>query len=216
MLGVSADDVVWRGDVATAAGGAVSLADIAIAAHDPANLDPAETPGLSEHTWFTLQGPVFPYGAYAVAIQIDPATGMLAVDRVVAVDDVGRVVNPLLAEGQVVGSTAQGVGQAIHEEMVHDDAGQPLTGNLTLYGIPGASEVPPIHGEFLETPSPLNPLGAKGVGESGSIALPAALANAVADALAPLGVSHLDPPYTPEKLWRAMREARPSGIGVSL
>jgi carbon-monoxide dehydrogenase large subunit len=140
---------------------------------------------------------------------------MLAVDRVVAVDDVGRVVNPLLAEGQVVGSTAQGVGQAIHEEMVHDDDGQPLTGNLTLYGIPGASEVPPIHSEFLETPSPLNPLGAKGVGESGSIALPAALANAVADALAPLGVSHLDPPYTPEKLWRAMREARPSGVGVS-
>ena len=215
MLGVSADDVVWRGDVATAAGGAVSLADIAAAAHDPANLDPTEIPGLSEHTLFTLQGPVFPYGAYAVAIQIDPATGMLALDRVVAVDDVGRVVNPLLAEGQVVGSTAQGVGQALHEEMVHDDDGQPLTGNLTLYGIPGASEVPPIRSEFLETPSPLNPLGAKGVGESGSIALPAALANAVADALAPLGVSHLDPPYTPEKLWRAMRESRPSGVGVS-
>jgi Molybdopterin-binding domain of aldehyde dehydrogenase len=94
-----------------------------------------------------------------VAFQIDPATGMLAVDRVVAVDDVGRVVNPLLAEGQVVGSTAQGVGQAIHEEMVHDDDGQPLTGNLTLYGIPGASEVPRIHSEFLETPSPFNPAG---------------------------------------------------------
>ncbi|HET8526206.1 MAG TPA: molybdopterin cofactor-binding domain-containing protein, partial [Actinomycetota bacterium] len=212
LLGVPADDVVWRGDVATAAGGEVSLADIATAAHDAANLDPAETPGLSEHTWFTLQGPVFPYGAYAVAIQIDPATGMLAVDRVVAVDDVGRVVNPLLAEGQVVGSTAQGVGQAIYEEMVHDDDGQPLTGNLTLYGIPGASEVPPIHSEFLETPSPFNPLGAKGIGESGSIALPAALANAVADALAPLGISHLDPPYTPEKLWRAIQEARLSGV----
>jgi carbon-monoxide dehydrogenase large subunit len=126
----------------------------------------------------------------------------------VAVDDAGRVVNPLLAEGQVIGSTVQGLGQAIFEEAVHDEEGQPLTGNLTLYGIPGASEVPPIQSEFQETPSPLNPLGAKGLGESGSIAIPAALANAVADALGPLGITHLDPPYTPEKLWRAIRERR--------
>jgi carbon-monoxide dehydrogenase large subunit len=123
-------------------------------------------------------------------------------------------VNPLLAEGQVIGSTVQGLGQAIHEEMIHDDEGQPVTGNLMLYGIPGAAEVPPIHGEFQETPSPFNPLGAKGLGESGSIAMPAALANAVADALAPLGISHLDPPYTPEKLWCAMRDARRSGLST--
>src|SRR6266508_5130993 len=117
------------------------------------NLEPGDPPGLSEQTWFTLPGPVFPYGAYAVAIEIDPATGVLTVDRVVAVDDAGRLVNPLLAEGQVIGSTVQGLGQAIHEEMVHDDEGQPLTGNLMLYGIPGAAEVPPIHSEFQETPS---------------------------------------------------------------
>jgi len=200
--------------VATAAGRGLSLAEIAAAATDPANLEPGEPLGLSDQTWFTLQGPVFPYGAYAVAIEIDPATGVLTVDRVVAVDDAGRLVNPLLAEGQVIGSTVQGLGQAIHEEMVYDDDGQPVTGNLTLYGIPGAAEVPRIHSEFQETPSPFNPLGAKGLGESGSIAMPAALANAVADALAPLGVSHLDPPYTPEKLWRAMRDARRSGLST--
>jgi carbon-monoxide dehydrogenase large subunit len=95
--------------------------------------------------------------------------------------------------------------------MVHDEDAQPLTGNLTLYAVPGATEVPPIESEFTETPSPFNPLGAKGVGESGSIALPAAMANAVADALAPLAVTHLDPPYTPEKLWRAIRDARGAG-----
>jgi carbon-monoxide dehydrogenase large subunit len=111
----------------------------------------------------------------------------------------------------VIGATVQGLGQALWEEMVHDEDGQPLTGNLTLYGIAGAPEVPPIESEFLQTPSPFNPLGAKGVGESGSIALPAALANAVADALGPLGVTHLDPPYTPEKLWRAIRHAPRGG-----
>jgi len=214
VLGASEDGVVWQGGVATAAGRGLSLAEIAAAATDPANLEPGETLGLSEQTWFTLPGPVFPYGAYAVAIEIDPATGVLTVDHVVAVDDAGRIVNPLLAEGQVIGSTVQGLGQAIHEEMVHDDDGQPLTGNLMLYGIPGAAEVPPIHSQFQETPSPFNPLGAKGLGESGSIAMPAALANAVADALAPLGISHLDPPYTPEKLWRAMRDARRSGLST--
>jgi carbon-monoxide dehydrogenase large subunit len=161
-----------------------------------------------------MPGLVFPYGAYAAAIEIDPATGALAVERIVAVDDAGRLVNPLLAEGQVVGATVQGLGQSLYEEMVHDEDGQPVTGNLTLYAIPGATEVPPIESEFQETPSPLNPLGAKGVGESGSIALPAALASAVADALAPLGVVHLDPPYTPETLWRAIREA-PHGRRVA-
>jgi len=197
MLGA---DVEWRDGAAVAAGREATLAEIAAAAA----AEPG-APGLSAQARFTLPGLVFPYGAYAVAIEIDPATGALSVERIVAVDDAGRLVNPLLAEGQVIGATVQGLGQALWEEMVHDEDGQPLTGNLTLYAIPGAPEVPPIESEFLETPSPFNPLGAKGVGESGSIALPAALASAVADALGPLGVTHLDPPYTPEKLWRAIR-----------
>jgi carbon-monoxide dehydrogenase large subunit len=208
VLDATPDEVSWRDGTATVGDRSLSLAEIAAAAADPANVPDGEPLGLSQLSRFSLSGPVFPFGAYAVAIEIDPQTGVLTVNRVVAMDDAGRVVNPLLAEGQVIGSTVQGLGQAIFEEAVHDEEGQPLTGNLTLYGIPGASEVPPIQSEFQETPSPLNPLGAKGLGESGSIAIPAALANAVADALGPLGITHLDPPYTPEKLWRAIRERR--------
>lgn len=202
-LGVGEEAVTWRGGAAVAGERELSLREIVQAAGEP---------GLSAESRFTLPGIVFPYGAYAVAIEIDAETGVLRVERIVAVDDAGRLLNPLLAEGQVVGATVQGLGQSLFEEMVHDEDGQPLTGNLTLYAVPGATEVPPIESEFLETPSPLNPLGAKGVGESGSIALPAALANAVADALAPLGVTHLDPPYTPEKLWRAIRAAHSDNL----
>jgi carbon-monoxide dehydrogenase large subunit len=137
-------------------------------------------------------------------VEVDRDTGRLQVLRLVGVDDAGRVVNPLLAEGQVLGSAAQGIGQALLEEAVHDDAGQLLTGNFAVYGLPSAVEVPPVESELLETPSPYTPLGVKGLGESGAIAVPAAIANAVADALAPLGVRHLDPPYTPERLWRAL------------
>jgi carbon-monoxide dehydrogenase large subunit len=195
-LGVPEREITWRGGAAVAGDRELSLATLAAASGGR---------GLSGASRFTSPGPVFPYGAYAVAIEVDPDTGTVFVERIVAIDDAGRLVNPLLAEGQVVGATVQGLGQALLEEMVHDDDAQPLTGNLALYAIPSATDVPPIESEFLQTPSPFNPLGAKGVGESGSIALPAALANAVADALAPLGVAHLDPPYTPEKLWRAIR-----------
>lgn len=205
LLGVEPDAIRWRDGCAHGGGRAISLADLARAAHDPAHLEPGEPPGLGAETRFALSGPVFPYGAYAVAVRIDPDTGVVAVERVAAVDDAGRLVNPLLAEGQVVGSTVQGLGQALFEEMAADDEGQPLTANFTSYGLPGSLEVPPIASEFLETPSPLDPLGAKGIGESGSIAVPAAMANAVADALAPLGIRHLDPPYTPERVWRAIR-----------
>ncbi len=207
LLGTEPEKVEWRGACATAGGREVSLAQVARAALEPENLRPDKEAGLVEATRFSLPAPVFPYGAYAVAVEIDPATGVLTVRRVVAVDDAGRIVNPLLAEGQVIGSSVQGVGQALFEEMAFDDEAQPLTGNFTVYGIAGAGEAPTIDAEFLETPSPLNPLGAKGIGESGSIAVPAAIANAVAAALAPLHIRHLDPPYTPEKLWRAIHSA---------
>jgi carbon-monoxide dehydrogenase large subunit len=216
VFGVDPAEVGWRDGAALAGGRTLPLDRLVSAAGDPRVLRPGEEPGLSARRRFTLPGVVFPYGAYAVAVEIDPATGRLAVERLVAVDDAGRLVNPMLAEGQVLGASVQGLGQALLEEMVHDEDGQPLTGNLTLYAIPGATEVPPIHSEFLETPSPFNPLGAKGIGESGAIAVPAAVAGAVADALAPLGVRHLDPPYTSEKLWRAAAggsRSEPTPIG---
>jgi carbon-monoxide dehydrogenase large subunit len=182
-----------------------TLAEVAAAACDPARLPPGLEPGLEAEVRFELPGPVFPFGAYAAVVEVDRDTGRLQVQRLVGVDDAGRVVNPLLAEGQVTGSAAQGIGQALFEEAVYDDAGQLLTGNLAGYGLPSAAEVPLVQGELLETPSPFTPLGVKGLGESGAIAVPAAIANAAADALAPLGVRHLDPPYTPERLWRVLR-----------
>jgi carbon-monoxide dehydrogenase large subunit len=134
-------------------------------------------------------------------VEIDPATGALEILRLAAVDDAGRIVNPLLAHGQVVGATAQGLGQALVEAVRHDENGQPLTVSFVDYPLLSAFEMPELRSAFVETPSPLNPLGAKGVGEGGSIAAPAAIANAVADALG--GVS-LDPPFTEEKLWEAL------------
>ena len=194
------------GTLAVPDGRSVSLAAAAAAAADPSRLPAGLDPGLTASVHFELPGPVFPFGAYVAVVEIDRETGRLAVRRLVGVDDGGRVVNPLLAKGQVVGSAIQGVGQAIFEEAVYDADGQLVTGSFAAYGLPTAVEAPPVEGEFLETLSPFTPLGTKGLGESGAIAVPAVLANAVADALAPLGVSHVDPPYTPERLWRVIRD----------
>jgi aerobic carbon-monoxide dehydrogenase large subunit len=170
-------------------------------------LDAGEVPPLETRARFELPGPVFSFGAYVAAVEIAPETGETTVIRVVAVDDCGRVINPLLAEGQVVGAAVQAVGELLYEEVGYDADGQPLAVNLYDYHLPTSQNVPPIEGELRETPSPWNPLGAKGVGEGGSIGTPAAVANAVADALAPLGIRHLDPPYTPSRVWTAIRNA---------
>ncbi len=150
---------------------------------------------------------MFSSGAYVAVVEIERETGEVRLDRIAAVDDCGRVVNPLLAEGQVVGATVQAIGECLYEQTGWNDDGQPLAVNLYDYHLPTAFSVPPIASELRQTPSPLNPLGAKGVGEGGSIGAPAAIANAVADALRPLGVRHLDPPFTPARVWEAVRAA---------
>lgn len=155
---------------------------------------------------FELAGPVFSSGAYVAAIEVLADTGEVTVLRLVAVDDAGRIINPLLAEGQVVGAAAQGFGECFLEQTGWDEQGQPLALNLYEYHLPTAMSVPRVESELAETPSPLNPLGAKGVGEGGSIGTPAALANAVADALRPLGIRHLDPPFTPARVWAALAQ----------
>jgi carbon-monoxide dehydrogenase large subunit len=147
-------------------------------------------------------GLLFSSGAYVAVVEIDPATGVVTLHRLAAVDDAGRIVNPLLAEGQVIGATAQGLGQALVEEAVYDEDGQLVTASFADYGLLTAWEVPEIVSDFVETPSPLNPLGAKGIGEGGAIAAPAAVANAVVDAL---GGADVDPPFTEGKLWEALR-----------
>ncbi len=155
---------------------------------------------------------VFGSGAYAAVVEIDPDTGALHVRRLAAVDDAGTIVNPLLAEGQVVGGAAQGLGAILMEEAIHDADGQLRNASFAEYSLPSAVEMPPIDSAFVHTPSPNNPLGAKGIGEGGAIGTPAAIANAVADAL---GAAAPDPPFTSEKLWRALRNQADGSLPTS-
>jgi carbon-monoxide dehydrogenase large subunit len=171
-------------------------------------LEGGAEPPVTADARFELPGPAFSFGAYAAVVEIEPDSGEVRLQRIAAIDDCGRVVNPLLAEGQVLGATVQAIGECLYEEVGYDENGQPLAVNLYDYHLPTAFSVPEIESELRQTPSPLNPLGAKGVGEGGSIGAPAAIANAVADALSPLGIRHLDPPYTPSRVWEAMRNAR--------
>jgi aerobic carbon-monoxide dehydrogenase large subunit len=175
-----------------------------------AQLGAGASPPVEAEARFELAGPAFSSGAYVAVVEVARDTGEVTVNRIAAVDDCGRVINPLLAEGQVVGATVQAIGECLYEETGWDEHGQPLAVNLYDYHVPTAFCVPEIVSELRETPSPLNPLGAKGVGEGGSIGAPAAIANAVADALRPLGVRHLDPPFTPARVWAAMRAGTPA------
>ncbi len=167
-----------------------------------------ETGGLEADATYTAAGEAWGYGAVGCAVAIDPETGVPTVERLVWVDDAGTVVNPMLAEGQLLGGIAQGLGEALIERIVYDADGQLLTGSFMDYGIPRAADMPPVTLERMETPSPANLLGAKGIGEAGAIGAPAAIACAVMDALRPLGVKHLDMPFTPAHIWQAIRDAR--------
>jgi len=182
----------------------VTLGQIALAAYVPHNY-PLETlePGLDETAFYDPANFTFPAGTHIAEVEVDPETGMVAVVNWTAVDDFGKVVNPMVVEGQVHGGIAQGVGQALLEGCVYDkDSGQLLTGSYNDYSMPRADVLPNFKVAMTETPCPHNPLGVKGCGEAGAIAAPAALMNAITDAL---GVSHIDMPATPEKIWRALR-----------
>jgi aerobic carbon-monoxide dehydrogenase large subunit len=191
---VQAIDALKEKCAALAAGRTMSLCELAEA-----------EPGLSASARFESDL-VFSSGAYGAVVEIERATGRLRVLRLVAVDDAGTIVNPLLAEGQVVGGSAQGLGQCLVEEALYDEEGNPTFASFVGYSLLTAAEMPPVETAFVESPSPLNPLGAKGIGEGGAIGTPAAVANAVADAL---GGARVDPPFTDAKLWRALREAHP-------
>lgn len=145
----------------------------------------------------------FPFGTHICVVEIDPQTGHVQIVKYIAVDDCGKVINPLLVDGQVQGGIAQGLGQALYEGVVYDDDGQLLTGSLMDYAIPRAADLPRLQLARTETPTPVNPLGIKGIGEAGTIGSTPAVVSAVIDALAPFGVTHLDMPLTPQKIWRA-------------
>ncbi len=210
LLEAAEADIEWsRGQlhVRGAPGRAISWKQVAAAAYQPMRLPPDIEVGLDATATFRLVGPVFPFGVYAAVVEVDRITGQVHMLRLVAVDDAGTIVNPLLAEGQVIGAVAQGLGQVLAEQVIHDSEGQPLTATFADYPLLRAHQVVDVTSEFLETPSPFNPLGAKGIGEAGTIGTPPAVANAVADALAPLGIRHVDMPLAPEKLWRLVRGA---------
>jgi carbon-monoxide dehydrogenase large subunit len=152
--------------------------------------------------------PTFPFGTHIAVVEVDTETGHVELQRMVCVDDAGTLVNPLIAEGQVHGGVAIGVAQALYEHYVFDEDGTPLTGNLVGYAFPSAAELPSWEAIAMETPTPANPLGAKGIGESGTIGATPAVYNAVLDALSPYGVSHLDMPTNGENVWRALEEAK--------
>lgn len=199
-----------QGRFATADGRSIDLEALATAARDPANLPPGESrPGLDATARFDLEASTFPNGCHVCEVEVDPDTGGIRVVRYTAVDDFGTVVNPLLLAGQVHGGIAQGIGQALMERTVYDpDSAQLLTASLVDYAIPRAADLPAFDIAFDGVPCTTNPLGIKGAGEAGTIGACPAVINAVIDAVAPLGVTHIDMPATPEAVWRAIREAR--------
>jgi len=193
---------------AAGTGAAASVVDESGAA---AGEDWATPEGLSVATTFQVEGPeVVSAGAYVALVSVPRETGRLVVERFVAVDDCGTVINPMLVEGQVHGALAQGFGEALRERMVYDADGQVITGSLMDYALPAATGLPTWVTGSRATPSPLTPLGQKGAGEAGTIGAPPALIAAVLDALAPLGVAHVDMPLTDEQLWRLIRDAEAS------
>ena len=212
MLEAAVEDVVSvRGgfQVAGVPQKRVAWKDVATAAYAGGHaLPPGDTPGLEATMYFQPEGEVWSSGAVVCAVRIEPETGRLQIEQLVWVDDAGTVINPLLAEGQLHGALAQGLGQALMEAIVYDEDGQCLTTTLMDYAIPRAADVPAVLIEKMHTPSPRNPLGAKGLGEAGCIAMPPAIVNAAVDALAPLGITHLDMPLTAPRLRAALTGRR--------
>jgi carbon-monoxide dehydrogenase large subunit len=182
----------------------LTIQEIALAAHTAASLPEDFEPGLSAQHFFEPKNFTFPSGTHICVVELDKDTGDVKIQRYIAVDDCGNQINPLIVQGQVHGGIAQGLAQALFEEVVYDENGQLLTGELMDYAVPKAHQLPRYELDHTVTPSPVNPLGAKGVGEAGTIGSTPAVANAVIDALAPFGVKHVDLPLRPEKLWRAM------------
>ncbi len=195
VAGVPQRQVTWREVAATAYAGGHAL-------------PPGDTPGLEASVYFQPDTEVWTFGAILCALRIERETGRIIIERLIWVDDAGTVINPLLAEGQLHGSLAQGLGQALQEAIVYDGDGQLVTGTLMEYAVPRADEVPEVLIEKTCTPSPRNPLGAKGVGEAGCIGAPPAVVNAAVDALSPFGVAHLDMPLTPARIWTALQNSR--------
>src|SRR5947199_1602676 len=187
---------------ATEGKSSLTIQEIALAAHVAKEIPPDTEPGLSATYFFEPKNFTFPFGTHICVVEIDKETGETKFLRYVAVDDCGKVINPLLVDGQIHGGIVQAIGQALYEEVFYDEQGQLVTGELMDYALPKASQLPWFELDRTETPSPVNPLGVKGVGEAGTIGATPAIVNAIVDALSPYGVKHVDMPVRPENVWR--------------
>ena len=206
----AAEDVEYRGGIFTVRGTdrSIAFAEVADLAYHGALLPVAEDPGLEVTEFYDPPDTNDPQAMHLAVVIVDPETGAVKLRDFYAADDCGVVINPMIVEGQVHGGLAQGIGQALTEEIVYDHTGQILTGSFMDYALPRAGDLPLFNTAFIATPAPSNPLGVKGASESGTIGAPAAIGNAVIDALWHLGVRDITLPIRPEKVWRALRVAK--------
>ena len=211
LLEAAPKDIVFdagRFHVAGSPDKAKTIQEIALMANLAWNMPEGMQPGLEESYFFDPTNFTFPFGAHVCVVEVDGETGEIEILRYVAVDDVGNVINPMIVDGQVHGGVAQGIGQALYERAIYDENGQLLSGSMMDYTVPNATQIPFVETARTVTPSPVNPMGLKGVGETGTIASTQAVVNAVVDALAPLGIRQIEMPMTPERVWRAIQDAQ--------
>jgi carbon-monoxide dehydrogenase large subunit len=209
-LEVSEDDLEYEAPVFSVKGApdkARTIPEIAFAAWTAHNLPPDTEPGLEATHVYDPANFTFPAGAHVCVVEIDTETGEVRIEKYVAVDDCGNVINPMIVEGQIHGGIAQGIAEAMFEEGIYDENGNLMTSSMTNYLVPSAAELPTYELDRTVTPSSTNPMGVKGIGEAGTIAAPPAVVNAVVDALSHLGVTDIEMPATPERVWRAVRQA---------
>jgi carbon-monoxide dehydrogenase large subunit len=210
-LEVSEDDLQYEAPAFSVKGApdkARTIPEIAFAAWTAHNLPPDTEPGLEATHVYDPGNFTFPSGAHVCVVEIDTETGEVRIEKYVAVDDCGNVINPMIVEGQIHGGITQGIAEAMFEEGVYDENGNLMTSSMTNYLVPSAAELPTYELDRTVTPSSTNPMGVKGIGEAGTIAAPPAVVNAVLDALSYLGVTDIEMPATPERVWRAIRQAK--------
>jgi carbon-monoxide dehydrogenase large subunit len=213
LLEANADDLEFANGTFAVRGteASKSLAEIAFASFDAHNLPDGLEPGIDAEATFDPENFSFPHGTHLCAVEVDTETGATKIRTYVCVDDIGKVVNPLIVEGQVHGGLAQGIAQALYEDAQHDENGTLVTATLVEYTMPSAVDLPSFVTDRTESPATSNPLGVKGVGEAGTIASTPAVLNAVVDALRPWGVDDLDMPATPMKVWKAIQSGASNG-----
>jgi carbon-monoxide dehydrogenase large subunit len=211
LLEANEQDIEWKDEAFRVRGSgdqAKSFAEVALMANVAWNMPAGVEPGLEASAFFDPSNFVYPFGSHVCTVEVDADTGEVKILRYIAVDDCGPHINPMIVEGQIHGGIVQGLGEALQEIAVYDDDGQLITGTMMDYAVPKASQMPHLELDHTVTPSPVNPLGVKGCGEAGTIASAACVVNAVCDALAPLGIVHIDKPLTPARVWAAIQSAK--------